>query len=63
MSAKDIALKLREKFGELVAEPSEFRGEITVVVNDAERVKFTNVRTVGGFKPQYVIANSSDIVH
>jgi NADH-quinone oxidoreductase subunit C len=38
MSAKDLALKLREKFGELVTEPSEFRGEITVVVNDAERI-------------------------
>ena len=38
MSAKDLALKLREKFGELMTEPSEFRGEITVVVNDAERI-------------------------
>jgi len=38
MSAKDLALKLREKFGELVTEPSEFRGEITVVVNDPERI-------------------------
>jgi NADH-quinone oxidoreductase subunit C len=38
MSAKDLALKLREKFGEVVTEPSEFRGEITVVVNDAERI-------------------------
>jgi NADH-quinone oxidoreductase subunit C len=38
MSAKDLALKLREKFGELVTEPSEFRGEITVMVNDAERI-------------------------
>ena len=38
MSAKDLALKLREKFGEVVSEPSEFRGEITVVVSDAERI-------------------------
>jgi NADH-quinone oxidoreductase subunit C len=38
MSAKDLALKLREKFGELVTEPSEFRCETTVVVNDAERI-------------------------
>ena len=38
MSAKDLALKLREKFGELVAEPTEFRGETTVVVSDAERI-------------------------
>lgn len=38
MSAKDLALKLRERFGDLVAEPSEFRGEITTVVSDAERI-------------------------
>ena len=38
MSAKDLALKLREKFGEVISEPAEFRGEITVVVSDAERI-------------------------
>ena len=38
MSAKDLALKLREKFGELVAEPTDFRGVTTVVVSDAERI-------------------------
>jgi NADH-quinone oxidoreductase subunit C len=38
MSAKDLALKLREKFGEMVAEPGEFRGEISVVLNDAEQI-------------------------
>jgi NADH-quinone oxidoreductase subunit C len=38
MSAKDLALRLREKFGELVTESSEFRGEFTVTVNDAERI-------------------------
>jgi NADH-quinone oxidoreductase subunit C len=38
MSAKDLALKLREKFGEVVSEPTEFRGEMTVVVSDAERI-------------------------
>ena len=38
MSAKDLALKLREKFGEVVSEPTEFRGETTVVVGDAERI-------------------------
>jgi NADH-quinone oxidoreductase subunit C len=39
MSAKELALKLREKFGEVVAETGEFRGETTVVVNDAERIE------------------------
>ncbi|HEX7863206.1 MAG TPA: NADH-quinone oxidoreductase subunit C [Verrucomicrobiae bacterium] len=38
MSAKELALKLREKFGELITEPIEFRGEITAVVSDAERI-------------------------
>lgn len=38
MSAKDLALKLREKFGEIVSEPSEFRGEVTLTLGDAERI-------------------------
>src|SRR5687767_10116134 len=38
MSAKDLALKLREKFGEVISAPAEFRGEVTVVVSDAERI-------------------------
>lgn len=39
MSAKDLALKLREKFGGAMTEPSEFRGEITIVLNDPERIE------------------------
>jgi NADH-quinone oxidoreductase subunit C len=39
MSAKELALKLREKFGEVLSAPSEFRGEVTLVLNDAERIK------------------------
>ncbi|HON07952.1 MAG TPA: NADH-quinone oxidoreductase subunit C, partial [Verrucomicrobiota bacterium] len=38
MTAKDLALKLKEKFGELVSEPQEFRSEITVSVNDPARI-------------------------
>lgn len=38
MNAADFANKLREKFGELVSAPDEFRGEITVNVADAERI-------------------------
>ena len=38
MSAKDLALKLREKFGEAITEPSEFRGEISVTLSDPERI-------------------------
>ncbi len=38
MTAKDLALKLKERFGELLSEPQEFRGEITVCVNDHTRI-------------------------
>ena len=38
MNATDYANKLREKFGELVSAPAEFRGEITLNVTDAERI-------------------------
>jgi exo-poly-alpha-galacturonosidase len=32
-----------------------------VVINDAEQVKFTDVKTVGGTKPEYVVKNSTGI--
>jgi NADH-quinone oxidoreductase subunit C len=38
VNATDYANKLREKFGELISAPAEFRGEITVIVADAERI-------------------------
>jgi NADH-quinone oxidoreductase subunit C len=38
VNATDYANKLREKFGELIAAPAEFRGEITLNVADAERI-------------------------
>ena len=38
MNATDLANKLREKFGELVSTPTEFRGEISVNVANAERI-------------------------
>jgi NADH-quinone oxidoreductase subunit C len=38
VNATDYANKLREKFGELISPPAEFRGEITVTVADAERM-------------------------
>ena len=39
MSAVDLAQKLKLKFGDLISEPMEFRGEITVVLADAERIE------------------------
>ena len=38
MSAKDLAIKLAERFGELISAPVEFRGEITVGIKDCEQV-------------------------
>jgi NADH-quinone oxidoreductase subunit C len=39
MTARDFAQQLRAKFGELISEPAEFRGEVTVQVADAERIR------------------------
>ena len=38
MSALELAQQLRGNFGELISEPAEFRGEITLRVADAERM-------------------------
>ena len=38
MSAVDLAHKLKLKFGDLISEPTEFRGEITVILADAEQI-------------------------
>ena len=34
----EFAAKLKEKFGELVSTPAEFRGEVSAKVSDAERI-------------------------
>ena len=38
MSALELARQLRARFGDLLAEPSEFRGEVTVKLADADRI-------------------------
>jgi len=38
MTPLDLAKKLRENFGEVLSEPVEFRGEITLKLSDAERI-------------------------
>ena len=38
MNATELAKKLCEKFGELLSGPTEFRGELTLTVADAERI-------------------------
>lgn len=38
MNATELANQLREKFGELLSAPTEFRGELTLTVADAGRI-------------------------
>lgn len=38
MAAIDLANQLKAQFGDLLSEPVEFRGEVTLVVADAERI-------------------------
>lgn len=38
MTARELAYSLRAVFGDLVSEPAEFRGEVTLQVRDAERI-------------------------
>ena len=38
MSALDLANRLIAKFGDLISEPTEFRGEVSLKLTDAERI-------------------------
>ncbi len=38
MPALEFAQKIKAKFGDLISEPVEFRGEITIKLGDAERI-------------------------
>ena len=38
MSALELARQIRARFGDLLAEPTEFRGEVTVKLADADRI-------------------------
>jgi NADH-quinone oxidoreductase subunit C len=38
VTAFELAKKLRDQFGDLLSEPSEFRGEITLKLLDAEKI-------------------------
>jgi NADH-quinone oxidoreductase subunit C len=38
VTSLDQAKKLQEKFGDLIAEPTEFRGEICLKISDAEKI-------------------------
>jgi NADH-quinone oxidoreductase subunit C len=38
VSARECANQIKAKFGDLVAEPAEFRGEISLIISDAEKI-------------------------
>ena len=38
MTALELAQQLKTKFGDLISEPTEFRGELTLRVFDAQRM-------------------------
>jgi len=38
VNATGLASQLREKFGEIISPPAEFRGEISLIIADAERI-------------------------
>jgi NADH-quinone oxidoreductase subunit C len=38
MTARELAQQLKTRFGGLISEPAEFRGEITVQLSDADRI-------------------------
>ena len=38
MSARELAQQLKTRFGDLISEPAEFRGEITVQLSAADRI-------------------------
>ncbi|HEY3863296.1 MAG TPA: NADH-quinone oxidoreductase subunit C [Verrucomicrobiae bacterium] len=38
MDARELAQQLKTRFGDLISEPAEFRGEITVQLSDADRI-------------------------
>ena len=37
-TALELAARLREKFGDLIAEPKEFRGQVSLQLSDAQRI-------------------------
>src|SRR5437867_3320736 len=38
MSARDLAKQIKARFGDLISEPVEFRGEVTIRLADSERI-------------------------
>ena len=56
---KDPAHRLRNVTFTNVTVPEQSK----VVVNDAEKIKFTEVKSAAGAKPQYMVNNSSEVIY
>ncbi len=59
MTAKELALKLREKFGTALSEQSEFRGEVTLTLIDASRIREVCAAAKHEFGFDYLVDVSS----
>jgi polygalacturonase len=56
---KDTAHKLKNVIFSNIIVPENAK----VVINDAEKIQFTQVKSASGAKPEYVISNSTDIIY
>ena len=59
MSALESAQKIKAKFGDLISEPAEFRGEITVNLADAEQILPVGEFAKNGLGFNYLVDISS----
>jgi NADH-quinone oxidoreductase subunit C len=59
MSVIDLARKLKNQFGDLISEPTEFRAEITLQIGDAERIAEVCAFTKKELRFDYLVDLSS----
>jgi len=59
MTAAEIVNQIKSAFGELLSGPAEFRGELTLVLADAERVAVVCARLKSEFGFDYLVDVSS----
>jgi len=59
MGAKELALQLKARFGDLLSDPVEFRGEVTLQVVDAERMPEVCAAAKSDFGFDYLVDLSS----
>ncbi len=59
MAAHDIAQQLKARFPELLSDPAEFRGEVTVRLSDAERITEVCAAAKKDFGFDYLVDISS----